>query len=178
LPFPDQTFKYVVSADFFGHVPITEKEMIISEMTRVLVPGGIMAHVIETDSVNLFFRFAHRYPDLFRKYFIEQIGGHYGLEMPTAVVQRFNKHGLKILQVEKMFGPIWDTRLYIAQFNNEYLRYSRLLRGWIAMCRLLSSNPLTMVIADALLGIASNAVDRFKPLDNTQGIFLVAKKIG
>jgi len=176
LPFPDQTFKYLVSADFFGHVPISDKDKIIREMARVLVPGGIMAQVIETDSVNLFFRFAHRYPDLFRKYFVEQIGGHYGLEMPSKVVHRFQNHGFKVLQVYKMWGPVWETREYVKQFSNEYVAYNHTLRMWVTLCRLSSANPLTMVIADALLGMVSKYVDRFQPFDCAQGIFLVTKK--
>lgn len=177
LPLLDGSFKYVVSADFLGHVPKSGKDEVIAEMSRVLAPGGIMAHVIETDSENLFFRFAHRYPQLFQKYFVEQIGGHYGLEMPTQVLRRFQNHGFKILQVDKMWGPIWATREYVRQFGNEYVTYNHILRMWVAVCRLLSCNPAPMIIADALLGMASKTVDRFQPLDYAQGIFLVAQKI-
>lgn len=177
LPFPDGSFAYIVSSDFIGHVPIIEKDKVLSEMGRVLAPDGIMVHVVETDSTNICFRFAHRYPDLFKKYFVEQIGGHYGLEMPTEVVRRFKEQGFRIVRVEKMWGPVWDTRQYVTQFGNEYRTYSRILKLWVAVCRLLSSNPLTMIMTDVLLGAVSNMLDRLQPLDDAQGIFLVAQKI-
>ncbi len=177
LPFPDGSFEYIVSSDFIGHVPIIEKGKVLSEMGRVLAPDGIMVHVVETDSTNVCFRFAHRYPDLFKKYFVERIGGHYGLEMPTEVVRRFQEQGFRVVRVEKMWGAVWDTRQYVTQFGNEYRVYSRILKLWVAACRLLSSNPLTMILTDAFLGAVSNMVDRFRPLDNAQGIFLVAQKI-
>lgn len=177
LPFPDASFAYIVSSDFIGHVPIFAKDRVLLEMRRVLAPDGVMVHVVETDSTNICFRFAHRYPDLFKKYFVEQIGGHYGLEMPTEVVQRFKEQGFRVVRVAKMWGPVWDTRQYVTQFGNEYLTYSRILKLWVAACRLLSSNPLTMIMADAFLGAVSNIVDRLQPLDDAQGIFLVAQKI-
>jgi SAM-dependent methyltransferase len=176
LPFPDSVFEYVVSADFFGHVRVPAKDEVIAEMRRVLAPGGIIAHVIETDSANACFRFAHRFPDLFRKYFVEQIGGHFGLEMPGEAIRRFEEHGFQILEVRKMWGPVWETREYVRQFGNEYAEHSRFLRTWVAACRLLSSNPATMIPADALLGVISAIVDRVQPLDSAQGIFLVARR--
>jgi len=177
LPFPDGSFAYIVSSDFLGHVPIIDKDKVLAEMGRVLAPGGTMVHVVETDSTNVLFRFAHGYPDLFNKYFIERIGGHYGLEMPTEVVRRFQEQGFRVVRVEKMWGPVWDTRQYVTQFGNEYRAHSRILKFWVAACRILSSNPLTMIMTDAFLGAVSNTVDRLQPLDDAQGIFLVIQKI-
>lgn len=108
LPFPDSVFEYVVSADFVGHVRAPAKDEVIAEMRRVLAPGGIIAHVIETDSTNACFRFAHRFPDLFQRYFVEEIGGHFGLEMPGEAIRRLEKHGFQILEVRKMWGPVWE----------------------------------------------------------------------
>lgn len=176
LPFPDSVFGYVVSADFFGHVRVPAKDEVIAEMRRVLAPGGIIAHVIETDSANVCFRFAHRFPDLFQRYFVEQIGGHFGLEMPGEAIRRLEKHGFQILEVRKMWGPVWETREYVRQFGTEYVEHSRFLRAWVAACRLLSSNPATRIPADALLGVISTIVDYVQPLDSAQGIFLMARK--
>lgn len=174
---PDESFSYAVSADFFGHVPASAKDQVISELHRVLIPGGVMAHVIETDSRNMMFRFAHKHPDLFRKYFIEQIGGHYGLELPTAVVRRFEADGFKILSIQKMWGPVWETREYIRQFDNEYAQHSTAIRAWVTLCKSAASNPVTLLFADLLLGVLSIAVDFLTPLDHAQGVFLVAQKI-
>lgn len=173
----DESFSSAVSADFFGHVPIPVKDGIISELHRILRKGGITAHVIETDSANAMFRFAHQHPELFQKHFIEEIGGHYGLEMPSEVVKRFERHGFRIVRVAKMWGPVWHTREYIRQFGNDYTRQSVALKAWIGLCRLMATNPVTLVGFDALLGVVSRTVDAATPLDNAQGIFLVAEKI-
>ena len=41
LGFPDNFFDCVFSADFFEHISLEEKEKVISEVFRVLKPGGI-----------------------------------------------------------------------------------------------------------------------------------------
>lgn len=78
MPFPDEYFDYAVSSDFLGHIPLDQEGDLSREFRRVPKLGGRMLHIMETDANNWHFRFAHRYPDLFRKYFVESIGGHLG----------------------------------------------------------------------------------------------------
>src|SRR5213595_339926 len=47
LPFADQTFDYVVSLDVIGHIGFEEKDAVLSEVKRVLRPGGVTMHGIE-----------------------------------------------------------------------------------------------------------------------------------
>jgi 2-polyprenyl-3-methyl-5-hydroxy-6-metoxy-1,4-benzoquinol methylase len=47
LPFADATFDYVVSLDVLGHVPLEDQDAVISEVRRVLRPGGVTMHGIE-----------------------------------------------------------------------------------------------------------------------------------
>ena len=79
-------------------------EMLAKESKRVLKPEGKMLHVIETDANNWHFRFAHRYPELFQKYFVEALGGHFGLELPSAAISRFEANGFVILEATKIWG--------------------------------------------------------------------------
>ncbi|HSQ25465.1 MAG TPA: class I SAM-dependent methyltransferase [Pyrinomonadaceae bacterium] len=52
LPFPDQTFDYVVSFGLLGAVTEAEEQLLLAEMRRVLRSGGVSLHSIEcTDTV-------------------------------------------------------------------------------------------------------------------------------
>jgi len=120
IPVPDEYFDFVVSSDFIGHIPIDKKDELYKEIHRILKPDGKMIHIIETDSTNWHFRFAHKYPELFRRYFIEEIGGHYGLEMPSQAVERIERNGFKIIDLKKIWGTVWQIQEYKTMFDNEY----------------------------------------------------------
>ncbi|MGV7095592.1 class I SAM-dependent methyltransferase [Desulfovibrio sp. QI0434] len=49
IPFPDDSFDYVVSADVFGHIPVEKKRNCLEEISRVLKSNGTTIHFIETD---------------------------------------------------------------------------------------------------------------------------------
>lgn len=65
-----------------------------------------MIHIIETDANNWHFRFAHRYPDLFQKYFVESIGGHFRLELPSKAIARIENNGFKVFRSKENLGGI------------------------------------------------------------------------
>lgn len=50
LPVVGQSFDCVVSSHVLGHVPPSHKDQVLGEIHRVLRPGGLSLHVIETDS--------------------------------------------------------------------------------------------------------------------------------
>lgn len=52
--------------------------MLISEIYRVTKKNGVSMHSIECDSNSLFYKWAKKFPDLFKKYFVEMYG-HFGL---------------------------------------------------------------------------------------------------
>ena len=47
LPFPDDSFDYVVSLDVLGHVEAEQKDAVLAEVRRVLRPAGVTLHGIE-----------------------------------------------------------------------------------------------------------------------------------
>jgi ubiquinone/menaquinone biosynthesis C-methylase UbiE len=94
LPFADATFDVVATAHVLGHIAHDQKDELIAEIARVLKPGGVTAHIIETDSEHASIVAAKRAPELYRKWLIEQ-DGHIGLEPATAVIARFERHGLE-----------------------------------------------------------------------------------
>ena len=52
IPFADESFDVVMSMDLLGHIPLEDKDQVINEIKRVLKPGGITIHYIETERRN------------------------------------------------------------------------------------------------------------------------------
>lgn len=176
LPFRNNTFDYVVSSDVIGHIPLENKDRLISEIFRVLKPGGRTMHAVETNSNNFLYRFAQGYPDLFQKSFVEEIGGHFGLEMPQDALNRFQKHKLELIKLEKLWGFVWSTEEYIYRFDNEYKDKSIAIRFLVAVCKALNKNIVVHAAANVFLGILNYFVESLTPLPHAQGILIAYKK--
>ncbi|MBI3529599.1 MAG: methyltransferase domain-containing protein [Betaproteobacteria bacterium] len=99
LPFASSLFDVVASSHTVGHVSIEDKDHLISEIARVLRPGGVTAHIIETDSAHPAVSAAKRNSQAYRKQFVEQ-HGHVGLEPAQRVIQRFESHGLRLNKMQ------------------------------------------------------------------------------
>ncbi|MEK7097440.1 MAG: class I SAM-dependent methyltransferase [Patescibacteria group bacterium] len=175
LPFADNTFDYVVSSDFFGHIKNEDKDAIIKEVLRVLKPGGKTLHVIETDSENFWFKIAHKNPDLFQKYFIEKIGGHIGLEMPDKVVKRWMNNGFEILKVKKIWGVVWPIQDY-QMFDNEYENLLRSAKTFVIISKILSKVKLVQVGVNILLNPLNSIIESLTPINKGQGLMLICQK--
>lgn len=89
LPFPDNSFDYVVSLDVIGHVPFEEKDAVLSEIKRVLRPGGVTMHGIECTDAAGRRRFDEMSKEELRR-FVE-IDGHVGLEEEQEHAERFGR---------------------------------------------------------------------------------------
>jgi len=175
-PFQDETLDYIFSTNFVGHVPTEQKDIWYKELYRVMKVGGIMAHVAETDSVSFVFAFAHKYPDLFQKYFVEMAGGHYGLELPSTTCERIERHGFTPLRIVPIYGPIVTIEKDIlVSFDNEYLHYSQLLRAIMPICRLLVHTELARLAEVALTPIDWLA-RRFTRFDAARGLLVAYQK--
>jgi SAM-dependent methyltransferase len=176
LPFADNTFDYVVSSDFFGHVRAEDKDKIIKEILRVMKSDGKTLHVIETDSANAWFRIAHRSPELFQKYFIEQIGGHVGLELPSQCVARWKGNGFFVQKAIKIWGLIWPVNDYITLFDNEYRKESVLVNVLVAWAKAVAKFKIIKLAVNIILNPINSLVEVFLPLDNGQGLMIVCQK--
>ncbi len=95
LPFHSAQFEVVASSHTIGHVPIDRKDALVAEIARVLVTGGITAHIIETDSDHPAVLAAKKNREVYRKQFVEQ-HGHVGLESANRVIERFERHGFQL----------------------------------------------------------------------------------
>ena len=173
LPFNDGQFDYIVSSDFLEHIPSKKKDAFYREMNRVLKKNGFMAHFLTTDSQNLWFLFAHRYPDLFEKYLIKGIGGHHGLELPTQLIENIKDHGFNVTCVKKMLWEPWE---FVLRFDNEYKEKSILIRCVVNTYKILMKNDLIFMLACVPIGILFRFIESIMPLNYSNKLGIVFKK--
>ena len=175
LPFADGSFDYVVSSDVIGHIPAECKDALFAEMHRVLKKGGRTVHVIETDSTNRWFRFAHQYPELFQEYFVDR-PGHIGLAMPSQLRQRFLKHGFKEITFKKFSGTIQECGTLAGCFDNEYKAKCKGLKLIVAADRLCARCLLVKEAVNLLLEPIAKVDDWLSPFDHGSGALVVFEK--
>ncbi|MFA4843810.1 MAG: class I SAM-dependent methyltransferase [Candidatus Margulisiibacteriota bacterium] len=176
LPFQDNIFDFVVSTDMIGHIPAAEKDQLLKEMCRVLKPGGIMAHVIEADANNLFYNFAKRDKDLFHKYFVIEISGHFGLERAAETLNRFRALGLKEEKVEliyDLFVPLYD---FLRFYGEGYQKKYPVVKFLALMVKMLMKNRYVAFIADIKLGIFATIFEKFRDIRCAQDFGVVYRK--
>jgi SAM-dependent methyltransferase len=111
LPFPDDSFDYVVSLDVLGHVEAAQKDAVLAEIRRVLRPSGVTLHGIECTD-----RFARKsYEEMSAeelRSFIE-VDGHVGLEEEQEHAQRF----------QRFFSHVaWEPRYALCLSSEEFLK--------------------------------------------------------
>lgn len=141
LPFPQDCFNCVCSFDLIGHIPESEKDMVIGEIHRVLKPGGLTFHYIEVDSPKGLNRWAKRHPELYRKYFVD-LDGHLGLEYYKKTLERFSALGFSELDHKVMAKVILPPGELSKRFNNEYKAKHPVLKIAVTLDSILSGNIL------------------------------------
>jgi SAM-dependent methyltransferase len=116
LPFAANSFDVVASSHVIGHVAREHKDELVRDIARVLRPGGITAHIIETDSDHDLVRAAKRNPETYRRQFVEQ-DGHIGLEHADSVLARFRAQGFrleKMMLVDALVPSLLNYRKYLS----------------------------------------------------------------
>jgi len=176
LPFVDNLFDFVVSSDFIEHVPCDEKEILFQEMWRVLKPGGLLVHEAETLSQNLLYHFALKDIDLFFRYFMVEISGHFGLENPAELIARFEKLGAQKIKVEIIYDLILPLHQYLRLFDNEYREKSTAVKLLVATAKLASKTKASKLFVEGLLAIISKLGKNFRPLTKAKDLGLCFKK--
>ncbi len=129
LPFADASFDYVVSLDVLGHVLSEEKDAVLSEIRRVLRPGGVTMHGIEcTDR-----RAQKGYDEMTQeelRHFIS-IDGHVGLEEEEEHAARFRRF-FSHVEYEPRYALCLSSEEFLKQadeyglpFEPDFLDYLR-----------------------------------------------------
>lgn len=176
LPFHDGSFDCVVTSHVIGHVAPDEKDAAFSEIARVLRPGGVSVNIIETDSHHEFARLGKSDPDLYRTNFVET-DGHVGLELPSAVLSRFERHGFTIENVRKMESGHIHLRYYGKYLGKGYPDRYRHVRKRIARWKRISGNPVLLGAYEVMIGSYHQLVEpRRSNLDDAMFIAVAARK--
>ena len=134
LPFPDATFDCIVSSHVMGHVPLEAKEAVAAEIARLLRPGGLTVHVIETDSRHPLIERAKRHPESYRRSLIDP-DGHVGLELADTAIERFRRHGLEPVEATPLETGPFHPRLTVKWFGDEYAERDDVFRGLVDHAR-------------------------------------------
>jgi SAM-dependent methyltransferase len=175
LPFRDGSFDCIVSSHVMGHVPLAAKEDVLAEVARLLRPGGVTAHVIETDSKHPLVRLAKREPEQYRRRLIEP-DGHVGLELVPAVVERFRRHGLVPVEATPLDTGPFHPRLIVKWFGNEYAerdeQFARLVRSAKATLRW----SFRLALVEIWLGARQRLLGRWEAPDRAQFLALFCRK--
>ena len=175
LPFADATFDCIVSSHVMGHVPFDAKEAVVSEIARLLRPGGVTAHVIETDSRHPLMRLAKADPDLYRRCLIEP-DGHVGLELVPAIVDRFRRHGLEPVEAVPMETGPFHPRLTVKWFGNEYAERDERFHRLATQAQRTLGSPLRLALTEIWLGARQRWLSGGDPAENAQFLALACRK--
>jgi len=171
LPFVGSSFDYVISRDLIGHLPEAAKESFFEEMKRVGRRGGSLIHAVEVESNNLLIRWARKYPQLYRESFVLR-DGHMGLESPTAVSDRFRRHGLRLVEAKPLFrtGVVRpDSYLH---FFTDYRQKSVLMDWVVRLAECAERHTILRGGWAFMAGLVDSTAGRFLPFDYA-GLLLV-----
>jgi len=176
LPFRDGVFDCVVSMDLLGHIPHSRKDATIKEISRVLKAKGLTMHYVEAAGSNPIQRFAQQYPQLYQRYFIEA-DGHYGLEPPEAVIERFRQQGFQPVREEKdEVGAVRTLREHLKRFDNEYQTKSARVLWSVRLYRFLGSNRASRYATEGILALVSAVLRRRLDLSSADSLFVCYRK--
>ena len=111
LPFPDNSFDYVISLDVLGHIGFEEKDAVLAEVKRVLRPDGVTMHGIECIDHAAQKNYDEMSPEELRQFIA--VDGHVGLEEEQ-------EHGKRFL---KFFQHVaWEPRYTLCLSSEEFLK--------------------------------------------------------
>ena len=176
LPLGDCSVDCVVTSHVLGHVPADQKDGVLSEITRVLKPGSRSIHLVETDSTHPLVAFAKQHPDLYQRYFVAP-DGHIGLETPSAVLERFERHGMRLVRCRKMDAGVFHPRLMLKHFDNEFRRHSAKVDRMVRISAWIMDHPMVLAVTEVLLGIHHYSIGQWIcPLERAQFVAVVLEK--
>ncbi len=175
LPFASNSFDTIVSSDVIGHIPLEYKDDVIEEVYRVLKPGGYCLHYIEAEGDDPLTLFAKKHPELYQRYIIGP-EGHEGLESPEATMARFRRVGFKPVKELSAYKMLMYIHRVAQLYDNEFKRYSRLLRAIVVLSKLICRFPIAETAANVLLAVVLEVTDRLCPDSWGSGVMLMYRK--
>jgi len=100
VPYPDNSFDFVVTLDVLGHIENEIKDIYLKEWTRLLTADGVMLHGIESVDIDY-----SNVTEKEKEHFM--IDGHVGLESFDKVEERFGKFFHNVI-AENFMGSCYN----------------------------------------------------------------------
>lgn len=129
LPFADGSFDYAVSLDVLGHVGFGEKDAVLSEVRRVLRPGGVTLHGIECTDRLAQKSYEEMTEEELRRFVA--VDGHVGLEEEHEHAERFRRF-FPHVACEPRYALCLSSEEFIKQrdeyglpFESDFIEYLR-----------------------------------------------------
>lgn len=174
LPFSSEFFDIVVSSDLFGHISDEKKIEMLKEVYRVLKPGGVTAHCIETMFDNYWTEILKRFCRVFKTKLIDN-PNHIGLMYPSDLFVLFTDSGFRITKFDKTTSNINECGLLSYVFSEA--RLSGVFKFVVLLDKLLSSNILTRELTNIIIAPLVYFDNKFSSLNSGTGILCIAKKL-
>jgi SAM-dependent methyltransferase len=120
IPLPDNSVDAVVSSYFWEHIPPEVKPHILSEMNRILRPGGKLIFLYDVETQNpLIRRYKEKDRVLYERLFIAG-DGHLGYQRPVENLAIFEEGGFRVVEhkgMEKTWLQSPSAYTKLAQFG-------------------------------------------------------------
>ena len=98
IPLPDNSIDGVISSYFWEHMPAPVKDSILTDLSRILRPGGKLVFLYDIETENgLISKARSAGRDQYVRDFIDH-DGHLGYETADQNDRRFQEHGFKVLR--------------------------------------------------------------------------------
>lgn len=174
LPFADKSFDVVTSFELVEHIPHDKFGIFLQEINRVLKDDGISLHYYVVDSQCLLGRFIKRYPDLFKKYFVEK-DGHYGLRKACESKMLFGSV-FNVVEFKTIFSRLLMPLGMVNYFRNEYKEKNFLIKTSVYLSEFIISNIYLHSLSSILLAPVYSISDYFKEEDEGFNALVCLKK--
>ncbi|MHC1729261.1 MAG: class I SAM-dependent methyltransferase [Syntrophobacteraceae bacterium] len=148
LPFPENSFDYVVLCEVMGHVPEERKDELLREVFRVLKAGGMLVATVETLGALRQYVRQHA-PDVFENKLVNKYG-HIGMEPATHLLSRLTRNGFTVTKIRRNWAWIWDTNQILIDFKDVDSGRLPLIGSYISFCRLLNSNAFLRLFKETI----------------------------
>ena len=177
IPFPDNSFDLVFSSHLLGHIPLEYKQDVVREIYRVTKPGGFSLHSAECEADNFVYKRAKKYPDLYKKHFLD-VYGHYGLEYPSICKKRFRDEGFEPVFEFSDFckGVVRPANSYKVFFGDrEYRKKDWLFHLLASLSEILSFNRYMNLVSGNFLYLLT-PLNRLGGPDSVDSVKLLYQK--
>ena len=174
MPLSSSSMDCIYSSYVFEHLFLEEKNNFLSEVFRVLKPGGACVLQLDTLSNNWITRFALRDKEAYQKGFIDT-DGHVGLEPLSVEIKKIERAGMKIIKVIKFGTTFLQYQATYNWLNISYgekyawIRHLSRFVNWILNKRMGIALEFFVTAIDKL-------INPFSKIDSATRAIIIAKK--